>query len=216
MIQERKMQMKNKKSVIILSVSLVLILASIAMLVVYFLCLKPDSKSEGTFTVSCANISANVGDEVRPSVILSDERAEVQFEIENNEIASCDGLVITALKPGMTMVNVTATLDDKIAYCTFYLTVMREGYTFEIVPVSSCYYENEILSVEGENCQFRVELYNNFDELVDNPDISISHSENIEITTLPFGYLLSASGEGKITFSFTSQNFAKTISVQTL
>lgn len=206
--------MKNKKLVIILSVSLILILASIAMLVVYFLCLKPQDKSEGAFTVVCQDISVNIGDKVTPSIVVSDNRAEIYLDIENKDIASFDGTFITALKPGETMVKVTATYQDKVAIYRFNLTVKREDYTLKLVPISDCNYQNEILIVENNNCQFRVELYNEFDELVDNPEIKLTFSGNIEILALPFGYLLSANGEGEITFKFASQNFSKTISVQ--
>lgn len=208
--------MKNKRNVIILSASLALIMASILMLVVYFVFLKPDSEDEGTFTITCQNMSVLVGEKIEIQYAVSNDDAEVIFEVENKEIASINNSTLTALKPGTTLVFVTATVDDKIAYDSFYLTVSREDCYVEIVAISNCVYQNQTLFVEGDSCQFSLNLYDTFDNLIDNPDCVITTSPNLAITTLPFGYLLSATGNGEITFTFDLQNYSQTIKVQTL
>ena len=199
---------EDRKKIIILLSGIALIMASIIAVVIYFSFFKNENYSKSdVLTVECPNITASVGESVYLPIQLSNENATLTFEIYDSSIAKIENKTIYALSPGTTLVKITASFENKYAVCNFYFTAEREDYVLELIPISDCSFDNNILMLAGTSCQFKISLFDKFGCVVENPEISFLCSDGISIELTPFGYMLEANGKGNFIIDFYQLNF---------
>lgn len=204
----------KKKKVILLS-AIAFLLASIIVLVMYFCMFRPKTQSSDVFTISCSNLEMNVGQTSPLPIEMSFESAELNYQVEDREIVVINGGNITALNAGVTTVMITAVYENKQASCSFLVSVSRDSLTCHLSENVGCKIFNDKIFLTGPSCQFSLQLYDEFDNLILNPlvETSVSDNENMRIEKLPFGFLLSASKDGFVTFNFYQLNFSITFEV---
>lgn len=203
----------SKKSTIIMICSIILLLASIITLVIYFCLHDSNSKTNSLFSVSCSNITLNVGQSTKLPIIVSDEKALLSFEISDERVAKIENGFITALNPGQTLIKITATLDGKTANCNFYFTAIKDSYSLSIIPIVDCSFKNNVLEMSKTTCQFKISLLDKQGDEITNPVFTLSCSDGLTVEPLPFGYLLTASKNGYLNFDFETLDFAVSVSV---
>lgn len=199
----------KKKNKLILLLAITFLLASIVVLVVYFCLFRQKTQSSDVFTISCSNLEMVVGQTCRLPIEISFEEADLCYEIEDSKIVVISDGNITALNAGMTKITITASYKSKQATCNFNVTVMRDTLTCNLKENSDCKILDNKIYLTSSSCQFFVELYNKFDEMIINPacEILVSDEKNIKIEKLPFGFLLCAKENGFITFDFYEYDF---------
>lgn len=217
-IQQEKRRNKlteTKKKRIILLSAIALLLASIVVLVIYFCMFRPKTQSSDVFTISCPNLEMTVGQTSSLPIEMSYEDAELSFQIDDGSIAVISDGSITALKAGVTKVRVDASYQNKQASCSFSVSVSRQSFSCRLTENADCKIFNDQIFLTSSSCQFSLQLYDEFDNLILNPlvEASVSDNENMMIEKLPFGFLLSASKDGFVTFNFYQLDFSITFEV---
>ena len=97
----------------IILISLVIIILSIFIFLTVFVFIKP--KNTIPLSVTAENISLKVGNSLKNFYTVSEDNAEVSFEVENSNIIDINANEITGKQTGKTNVVITASKDDKIA-----------------------------------------------------------------------------------------------------
>lgn len=205
--------MTKKNSLIVLITSLILIVASIISVVIYFSLFDKSNESSSDFYVSCENITGYIDNWVDIPVKTSEQDVQLEFKIYDESIAQIANNQIIGLKPGVTAVTITATKNGTKSICNFYFTAKYSSCQFEILPSIGCSYTNKELTVYEDTCQFSISFVDDFGNKVVNPNIIINVDENLTIKKTAFNYLLTVKGNGTITFVFVDYNFTVNVSV---
>lgn len=148
------MQQKIKLTII----SLTVLLASFVLLLC-FVVLKDNKTSSSPLTLTSSNITMLVGTSKTDFYEVSNENAIIEISAENEELFKIENNVITAIKAGQTKITIIASLNGDKAKTTFLLTAENETYTHEITAISNCYFENSILYLTDNACQFSVTIF---------------------------------------------------------
>ena len=119
-----------------LLISLFMLALSVGLLLLYFL-----YKDDGVFTpltMNVNNISLKVGQSVYNYYTISNENAEISFEVSKDNIIEIDEEKITGINAGEVTVTLTATLEGQLAKTQIDVAVYNDGYSFILSPVENC------------------------------------------------------------------------------
>ncbi len=119
-----------------LLISLFMLALSIGLLLLYFL-FKDDSVFT-PLTMNGSNISLKVGQSVYNYYTISNENAEISFEVSKDNIIEIDEEKITGINAGEVTVTLTATLEGQLAKTQIDVAVYNDGYSFILSPVENC------------------------------------------------------------------------------
>ena len=159
------------KKLVTIIVCLFTLIASAILLLVYFLVQdkKNNELEVSTIIVKIEDQTLMVGESKEDFYYINDTyNVTIQFEIENPELIRIENNnKIIALKDGKTKVKFIATKNSEKVEKEFNVTILKNTYRIEILPLEFCTYSNGVLTTEKEVFQFCITIYDSLNNQVD-------------------------------------------------
>ncbi len=208
----------NKRGYTILFCLGLLFLTAIMLLVFFLSRPKPQPFDLQTaFSCTVSNIDMTVGDQEYDFYQITIPSAEIQFELDKEDIIDINRDRIIALKEGKVNVTLKATSGDRTIVENFVVNVKEKDFTFEVICISNCTYDkqsNTLNAGEG-TCQFRLKFYDMYNAKINLKHIEIfcDNDENLLSNELA-SVALVAKGDCKLSFKINYSNTIKYINVK--
>lgn len=168
----------TKKSSSIL-VSLGLLAISLILLLLFFIYKNNTGNYDNTiFSLQANNIDMQVGDQKLDYFYLTHKEASLDITTENEDIIYVDKEKIIGLKPGIANVSITASLENVTLSTEITVKVFNDDYIVKFDILEGGYFNNNILCLENEICQFKLELYDKLNRQMKNANFNIQLSQN--------------------------------------
>lgn len=146
---------------------------------------KPPQINE-SLTLNATDISLYVNEFKTNFYQVSNSEAKIEFEYDETFV-HVDKDKIQGLKAGKSEVVIKASLNDITEQTHFTVTIYNKSYTYEIVIIDSCSFENGCLYKEGEFCLFDINIFDTSGNLVEEPNLVFTSDKDF-ILTQEFGY----------------------------
>lgn len=195
-----------------LLISLFMLALSIGLLLLYFL-----FKDDGVFTpltMNGSNISLKVGQSVYNYYTISNENAEISFEVSKDNIIEIDEEKITGINAGEVTVTLTATLEGQLAKTQIDVAVYNDGYSFILSPVENCDFFDDTLYVKDNYCTFQIDVYDQINQKIDNLKYDFSATDNAVLVKNMYLFQLQTRNDCYLIFSFKEIDFDIIIKVK--
>lgn len=208
------MEKLNKKSIAVIIASVFLLVASIIILLVFFVFNKDNSEAEyKVLRINADNVTLYVGQSLENYFTVSNEDAVITIDVDKDGIVNIDKEKIVALKSGKVNVKLTASYQDTISSDYFSITVLNRDYSFDIRGIENCYYKDSTLYITQNICQFAVDIYDKTGQMLKQPSIKYSCSDSIELQKQLGFYILKADKDGIIEFFEDEINYSFNLKV---
>lgn len=196
----------------IILISLVIIILSIFIFLTVFVFIKP--KNTIPLSVTAENISLKVGNSLKNFYTVSEDNAEVSFEVENSNIIDINANEITGKQTGKTNVVITASKDDKIAKTSFEVSVINSDITFTIETISNCNYVDNKLVMSSTACQFSIKFYSKEQTLISNNNLHIEIPDNVNLINDISSFILVTEQNCQVKFILEDYDFCYILNIE--
>ena len=203
---------KKVLATIIASVSLIVI--AIIVLLLFLFAGKDGSKTTNDILrINANNVTLYKGDTLNDYYELSIEDAQISIDVNKNDIIEIDKDKITALTSGEVTVTLIATYNDNSAKDTFTVKVLNCDYSYDVQTIINCSYQNNTLMVEGDYCQFNIEIYDFSGQPFESTDYKFTVTNNAILQKQIGGFILQTTTNCQITFTVPTIDYSFTIEV---
>ena len=142
-----------------------MIIASIV-LVLVFVIFNSGSKANLDFLrVNASDVVLYRGETTENYLELSHEEAEVKFDVDREGIINIDRDKIEAISVGQVNVTVTMSLNDKTAQNTFKVTVINYDYSYSMMAIDGCYFDEKLYTTE-DVAMFEINIIDRYGQIL--------------------------------------------------
>lgn len=199
--------MTKKTATIILS--LVLLAISTSLLLLFFIFSNQNSKNEKPLTIFAKDLEISIGNKICNYFSISEENVDVQFFLDKPNIIEINENYIKGLELGSVKVTIKAFNEEQQSQTTFQVTVVNDGFSYEIVPISNCKVENQNnLLINQNNCQFSLNILDQYGNNLENLKYQYTISNNAELYYEFNHFILITSSNCVITLNYYEINFS--------
>ena len=169
----------TKKTITILA-SLFILAISFFLLLIFFAFNSHsfNNNTKDNLILSANNLTLNIGDVVYNYFDVSEDNAQITITTNNNNIIEINKEYIRGLEVGNVTVTIMAEYNGLHAKQSFLVIVKNDGYSFNIIPISSCSYENNNIYLLSQVCQFRIEVFDFYGKRLDNLTYQINSTND--------------------------------------
>ena len=169
----------TKKTITILA-SLFILAISFFLLLIFFAFNSHsfNNNTKDNLILSANNLTLNIGDVVYNYFDVSEDNAQITITTNNNNIIEINKEYIRGLEVGNVTVTIMAEYNGLHAKQSFLVIVKNDDYSFNIIPISSCSYENNNIYLLSQVCQFRIEVFDFYGKRLDNLTYQINSTND--------------------------------------
>lgn len=169
----------TKKTITILA-SLFILAISFFLLLIFFAFNSHsfNNNTKDNLILSANNLTLNIGDVVYNYFDVSEDNAQITITTNNNNIIEINKEYIRGLEVGNVTVTIMAEYNGLHAKQSFLVIVKKDDYSFNIIPISSCSYENNNIYLLSQVCQFRIEVFDFYGKRLDNLTYQINSTND--------------------------------------
>lgn len=169
----------TKKTITILA-SLFILAISFFLLLIFFAFNRHsfNNNTKDNLILSANNLTLNIGDVVYNYFDVSEDNAQITITTNNNNIIEINKEYIRGLEVGNVTVTIMAEYNGLHAKQSFLVIVKKDDYSFNIIPISSCSYENNNIYLLSQVCQFRIEVFDFYGKRLDNLTYQINSTND--------------------------------------
>lgn len=209
----------NKKVVSII-VALSILALSIVLMLVFLLSANKgkDLPIGESLNIEVDDISLGKGESRHDFYKVNNENASVSFELNKDGIILIDKDKIEGLNAGEVVVTIYAEIENQTVSKNFNVKVYDENLHVSIIHIDNCFYiqEDNILIMEKEIAQFRIEVFDNLNQPINDLNYKIiCENENVTVEKEIFGILISSVENCQLYFVFNDLNFTFLLNVTT-
>ena len=209
----------NKKVISVIVALSMLALAIVLMLVFLLGANKGKDLPIGeSLTIEVEDISLGRGESRYNFYKVNDENAAVSFELNKEGIILIDKDKIEGLNAGEVVVTIYVEIDNQIVSKNFNVSVFEENLRVSIIHLDNCFYvqEDNTLIMEKEIAQFRVEVFDNLIQPINDLNYKIiCENENVTIEKEFSSILISSVENCQLYLIFNDLNFTFLLNVTT-
>ncbi|MCI8555327.1 MAG: hypothetical protein HFI85_02005 [Clostridia bacterium] len=209
----------NKKVISVIVALSMLALAIVLMLVFLLGANKGKDLPIGeSLTIEVEDISLGRGESRYNFYKVNDENAAVSFELNKEGIILIDKDKIEGLNAGEVVVTIYVEIDNQIVSKNFNVSVFEENLRVSIIHLDNCFYvqEDNTLIMEKEIAQFRVEVFDNLNQPINDLNYKIiCENENVTIEKEFSSILISSVENCQLYLIFNDLNFTFLLNVTT-
>ena len=194
-------------------ISAAILIVSLVMMLIFVLPKGNDPAPWTPFSFVTKNLTMEAGEMISPFYQSSHDDITISYVVDKENIVeiNLENKSIRALNSGAVKVTLEVEYDGNIYKYSFNVSVLKSSQTLEIVPISNCTFENNILQISSgvQSCQFSIKLYGTDSQLIVNPKVSVSVTSGSSIVERFGGYQFVANDnvEGTIAFVFEELGF---------
>ena len=169
----------TKKTITILA-SLFILAISFFLLLIFFAFNSHsfNNNTKDNLILSANNLTLNIGDVVYNYFDVSEDNAQITITTNNNNIIEINKEYIRGLEVGNVTVTIMAEYNGLHAKQSFLVIVKNDDYSFNIIPISSCSYENNNIYLLSQVCQFSIEVFDFYGKRLDNLTYQINSTND--------------------------------------
>lgn len=169
----------TKKTITILA-SLFILAISFFLLLIFFAFNRHsfNNNTKDNLILSANNLTLNIGDVVYNYFDVSEDNAQITITTNNNNIIEINKEYIRGLEVGNVTVTIMAEYNGLHAKQSFLVIVKKDDYSFNIIPISSCSYENNNIYLLSQVCQFSIEVFDFYGKRLDNLTYQINSTND--------------------------------------
>lgn len=169
----------TKKTITILA-SLFILAISFFLLLIFFAFNSHsfNNNTKDNLILSANNLTLNIGDVVYNYFDVSEDNAQITITTNNNNIIEINKEYIRGLEVGNVTVTIMAEYNGLHAKQSFLVIVKKDDYSFNIIPISSCSYENNNIYLLSQVCQFGIEVFDFYGKRLDNLTYQINSTND--------------------------------------
>lgn len=167
-----------------------------------------------TLTISVNDMNIAVGQQVCDFYEISDNTAEISFELSKEGIIKIDNEKIEGLNLGEVTVEIKATNTKSSVSAKFNVKVYEKEYSFNFIEIKGCRFENEYIYISSSTFQFNIDIRDKDNQKVENVVFDIFSNNPYTIIDKSFSSILIIANENCIlTFTFPklSVTFSKIV-----
>ena len=190
----------TKKTITILA-SLFILAISFFLLLIFFAFNSHsfNNNTKDNLILSANNLTLNIGDVVYNYFDVSEDNAQITITTNNNNIIEINKEYIRGLEVGNVTVTIMAEYNGLHAKQSFLVIVKNDGYSFNIIPISSCSYENNNIYLLSQVCQFRIEVFDFYGKRLKNLTYQINSTNDSKFYMELSNFILIANSNCLIT-----------------
>ena len=165
------MKIGSKKFTLILCIALVAVISFALILVL--------SSNEYIFkaplSIEANDITLNEGESSENFYYVSNAKALVEFEAEDDSFFTIEQNVLHAIRAGKTTITLTASKNNKIAKTSFVLTVLTSNYSCQInINNGGNIVDGNLYVEENVSCSFSVDLFDKAAQEINSYSVDVS------------------------------------------
>lgn len=190
----------TKKTITILA-SLFILAISFFLLLIFFAFNSHsfNNNTKDNLILSANNLTLNIGDVVYNYFDVSEDNAQITITTNNNNIIEINKEYIRGLEVGNVTVTIMAEYNGLHAKQSFLVIVKKDDYSFNIIPISSCSYENNNIYLLSQVCQFSIEVFDFYGKRLDNLTYQINSTNDSKFYMELSNFILIANSNCLIT-----------------
>lgn len=195
----------DKKRFVKIIVACIFLLASCILLLTFFII--SSNTNTKPLSIYASNCTMYVDESLSNFYTVTDNGCDLTFDIENDTIVTIDDNIIYAHKPGTTKITIHVSKGEKKAQTSIYVTVYARSYSYIIIPVDGCSYDNNSLILHKEICQFSLNIFNELNNKVEINSIKFDKPEDVVLQENISSILLVARNDCTIFVNVNNDEF---------
>ena len=112
---------------------------------------------------------------------VSDNRAEIYFEVDKENIIEINDVYVKGLQAGEVKVTIKASYNDEVCVDEFVVKVYAETFNIKFKPISNCSFYDNTLHATANTFQFSFEVYDALNREVENLPFEILTDSEVSI-----------------------------------
>lgn len=153
-----------KRLIYIISSLLILIVSIV--IVLFTFVFTNDEEIKAPLRVYAEDITMFVGTNIKDFYRVSNENAEITFDVEKDNIILVNKTEIVGLKVGETKVTINAKIDGEEAKDTFIVSVYNEGIICNIEAKEFCTTDENVINMTSNVCRVNFKFYDKENKLI--------------------------------------------------
>ena len=161
-------------------------------------------------------LSLSVGDIIEDYYEINDENAEITIEVDKEGIVFINKDKIEGLNAGEVKVIIKAKTSKESIEKSFVVKVFaKEEYRINFVAIKNCTFEGDNIYITNSVFQFRLEVYDKLNKIIENLEYEISSDNTNTIIDKSFATVMIVAQENcNLTFVFNGLSLNCTKSVR--
>ena len=200
------------KRVVSVLTSLMLLAISIVLLLVYF-SFNTNKDKVSPLSLLGHDLSLFVGECVYNFYQVSNVNADITFSVNKEDIISIDKEKIIGLKAGQVEVTMIASFENQISKEQIQVTVYNNGYSYDILAMQDCEFQNNTLFVNGNVCIFELTIYDRLNNKLNDLNYKIETDQDVVINKNLHLFSLYLTHDCKLKFYYPEIDYSFEINV---